>query len=166
MSPRRRGLTVLELLIIIIVVVVAATILIRMTRGSDNEDSDAIPPDSALLAPAGAGNALTSRLGFLTTFDSLATAGDTVEVRVRATTAAGTGVAQTTIRFDVAAGDGIVVPDSAVTNDVGEATTRWVLGRTAGEQLIQASVNEEGVVPVTLSIRTVEPTPGTQDDTH
>lgn len=160
MNRRRHGLTVLELLIIIILVVVAAVVLIRMNRSPGTDAAPSAPADSALLAPPGSGNALIGRLAFLTPFDSIATVGDTVEVRVRATTDAGTGVAQADIRFEVSSGGGQVTADSAVTNDQGEASVGWILGPTPGEQLIQASVGTDGVVPVTLSLRTVAPGAG------
>lgn len=152
MHARRRGLTVLELLIIIIVLAVAVVVLTRVVRNRSTGSGAGLPPDSAILAPPGSGNELTARLAFLAPLDSSARAGDTLEVRVRATTEGGTAVTQATVRFEVTDGGGHILPDSAITNDLGDADARWVLGTEAGEQVLRAGVNEPGVPPITVSI--------------
>lgn len=159
MHARRRGLTVIELVIILVVIVVAAVLLLRM-RGRESAPAPVVA-DSAALAPPGAGNPLTTRLAILAPRDSTARAGDTVTVRVRATTESGTAVTRATIGLAVTAGGGTLSAPSAVTADNGEVEARWALGREPGPQTVRAFVQGNEAAQATVTIIAVAPPAGT-----
>ncbi|MHB1224220.1 MAG: hypothetical protein ACYC2G_09295 [Gemmatimonadaceae bacterium] len=152
MHARRRGLTVLELVILLIVIVVVAVLLLRM-RGGESAPPPTAVDSSGVLAPPGAGNELTTRLAVVAPLDTTALAGDTVTVRLRATTETGTAVARATIQLAVTAGGGQLSATTAVTADNGEIEVRWVLGSEAGPQTVRATVqgNEAATATVTVS---------------
>lgn len=161
MHARRRGLTVLELLIIIVVIIVAAVLLLRMRGRESGPAAVAADSSKVLTPPAGAGNQLTTRLDFLAPLDSTARAGDTVTVRVRASTDAGTAVSNATIELAVTAGEGRLSTTSAVTRDDGEAEARWALGAQPGAQTVRASVQGNESATATLTVTTVARPAGT-----
>lgn len=152
MHARRRGLTVLELLIILIVIVVAIVLLLRL-RGGESAPPPAAADSASVLAPPGAGNELTTRLAVLAPLDTTAVAGDTVTIRLRATTESGTAVASATIELAVTAGGGRLSTPTAVTTDNGEVEARWMLGAAAGPQTVRATVqgNESAAATVTVN---------------
>lgn len=147
----------LELLIIIIVVVVAVVLLLRW-RGSDSPPPPAAADSAAVgataIAPAGAGNELTTRLAFLAPRDSVVRAGDTVTVRLQATTESGTAVARATIAVQVTEGGGQLSAASGVTGDNGEVEVRWMLGAAAGPQTVRATVDGSETATATLTLAT------------
>src|SRR5690606_33954035 len=97
-------------------------------------------------------------LDLATPIDSVAAAGDTIVVRLRAT-GAGAGVAGATI--DLAPDSGsVALPTSLVTNDIGEASARWVLvGDAAGDaaggatRTLRASVRGNPSATLETSVR-------------
>lgn len=161
MTSRRRGLTVLELLIIIILVVVAVVLLLRWRGGSD----DSTPPAATEVSLDSAGALVPSavagatRLAFLAPVDSVATAGDTVTVRLRATAENGVAVTDATVRFAVAAGGGALSATSSVTGLDGETELRWILGTEAGSQVIRATIDGDANSMVSLELSTAARTP-------
>ena len=154
MPQRRRGLTVIELVIILIVIVVAVVLLLRLRN---REPAVVAPPpaDTTVLATpaAGAGNALASRLVFLVPRDSTVATGDTILVRLRATSDAGTAVNAATVTLQVTAGDGSVIPASGVTDDRGEVEARWVVGPAAGTQTLRAAVQGAPTAVAEVSVQ-------------
>ena len=161
MRTSRRGLTVIELVLILLVIGVVIFFLMRL-RGRDDaaagaalDSTGALATEPAVTAPAalGAGSALASRLALAQPVDSTASAGDTLTVRVRATTDAGDGVANAMVRF-AAEGGGRVQPDSVATNDLGEAEVRWILVGAA-PQLLRATVPGGPAAPLEARVRIV-----------
>jgi adhesin/invasin len=76
-------------------------------------------------------------------------AGDTVTVTVRVTASNSRPLGGQTVRFSIGGGGGTLVADTAVTTQNGDASTRWVLGRTVGVQTLNATVGT--LSPVTIS---------------
>lgn len=165
MRMARRGLTVIGLVGILVAIGIALYFVIRF-MGADAAPEPS-PLDSAgpVVAPAapgvtpGGGSELASRLAVTAPLDSTAAAGDTIPLRIRATTETGTAVAQAVVRFAVTAGTGRVTADSAVTNDLGEAEVRWVLG-SAGPQTVRASLAGNDAVSTTATVRVRGEAPG------
>lgn len=161
MRTSRRGLTVIELVLILLVIGIVVFFLLRLrgrndaSAGAALDSTAALAREPAIVAPAplGAGGALASHLTLTPAPDSTASAGDTLTVRVRATTDAGAGVANAMVRF-TADGGGRVQPDSAATNDLGDVDVRWILG-TAATQVLRASVPEGPAAPVQARVRIV-----------
>lgn len=160
MHARRRGLTVIELLIVLIVIVVAIVLLLRM-RGGESAPPAPAADSASVLAPPGAGNELTTRLAVIAPLDTTAVAGDTVTVRLRATTESGTAVARATIELAVTAGGGQLSTTTAVTADNGEAEARWTLGAAAGPQTVRATVQGNESAAATITVNAVAPQAGT-----
>lgn len=161
MRLARRGLTVIGLVLILVVLGLGIFFLVRMMG---REPAPGMPPmvadtGAAAVAP-GATNPLADRLAVVEPRDSAAVAGDTIGLRVRATTAAGTAVARALIRFEVTAGGGSVMPDSATTDDLGEAQVRWALGGAAGPQTVRATVTGNDAASATTTLLTTA-RPGT-----
>lgn len=156
MTSRRRGLTVLELLIIIIVIVVGVVLLLRWRGAKDSPTApvnvEAAGDSVASGTVPAAGSALTTDLAFLAPTDSVAATGDTVTVRLRATTAAGAAVAQATIHVSVASGGGRLLTESGVTDGSGEMEVRWMLGSEPGPQSLRATVEGNANPAATLTI--------------
>lgn len=158
MTSRRRGLTVLELLIIIIVIAIAVVLLLRWRGGSDSP-TPTVPADAAAesigsMAPSAVPSALTTDLFFLGPVDSVATAGDTVTVRLVATTESGNGVVGATVNLSVPSGGGQLSTSSAVSGANGEMEVRWILGAEPGPQVIGAMIDGNESSAITLEIRT------------
>lgn len=145
----------IELVLILLAIALLAFFAFRyfgrdespVTPGSEGVLTEAPP----LTEP---GDALADHLGVLSPRDSTAAAGDTVPVRVRATTATGTGVVNATVTFEVTAGGGTVIPASVATNDLGEAEARWVLGASAGRQELRAAVDGREAAAATILLTT------------
>lgn len=159
MRTSRRGLTVIELVLILLVIGIVVFFLLRM-RGRDGETAGAAADTAGALAnqpgiiapaPLGAGGALARHLALTQGVDSVAGAGDTITVRVRATTDANAGVANALVRFTTDGG-GRVQPDSAVTDDLGEVEVRWTLG-TAATQVLRATVPGGPAEPLETRVR-------------
>lgn len=72
-------------------------------------------------------------------------------ISVRVSDALGNGVVGVSVGFAIAAqnGGGSVLPESAVTDGTGVATTAWTLGSNFGVQTLTATVS--GLTPVTIS---------------
>lgn len=157
MRMARRGLTVIGLVLILVAIGVAIWLLLRvMGRETPPEPAAPVAPVAAPppgVTPGG-GTELASRLAIVPPLDSIAAPGDTVALRVRATTETGTTVAQAVIRFAVTAGGGRVLADSAVTNDIGLAEVRWVLGSGTGEQTVQAALAGSDAVSTSATVTT------------
>lgn len=67
------------------------------------------------------------------------------QVIVKVADAAGNPLANIAVSFAVTAGGGSVDPASTVTDDRGEARTRWTLGRTAGSNVLTATAGSATV---------------------
>ena len=159
MHARRRGLTVLELVIILVVIVVAVVLLLRL-RGGESAPPPLVTDSTGVLAPPGAGNELTTRLAVVGPVDTTAVAGDTVTVRLRATTESGTAVARATIELEVTAGGGQLSAATVVTGDNGEVEARWVLGTAVGPQSVRATVQGNETAAATVTVNAVAPPAG------
>jgi hypothetical protein len=151
MRTSRRGLTVIELVLILLAIGVLAYFAFRYL-GRDDAAATAPGLDSAAVTPTAPAGPLADRLELLAPLDSTAAPGDTVLVRVRATTVAGTGVANATVTFEVTAGGGSVVPASVATNDLGETEARWATG-AAGAQELRATVTGSPAATATVTLR-------------
>ncbi len=68
----------------------------------------------------------------------------------------GAPMAKAPIGFSVASGGGAVTPGSAITDDNGEAKTKWVLGTSDANQSLQARA--AGLDPLTVSATALLPT--------
>lgn len=153
MRHDRRGLTVIELVLILLAVGLIIFFLFRL-RGSDDA-APGVPAaaDSAVLPPSAAAP-LVDRLDLVTPIDTVAAAGDTIVVRVRAT-GAGAGVARAAI--DLAPGpNSVVLPTSLVTNDIGEATAQWILAADPSAEptrTLRASVRGNPSATLETSVR-------------
>ena len=161
MRMDRRGLTVIGLVGILVAIGIAIYLVIRFMGADAAPEPSPLDSAGAMVAPVvpptpgvtpGGGTALASRLAVTAPIDSAGTPGDTIPLRIRATTETGTAVAQAVIRFAVTAGQGRLVPDSAVTNDIGEAEVRWVLG-SAGPQTVRATLSGSDAVNATATVR-------------
>lgn len=150
MRTSRRGLTVIELVLILLAIGILAYFAFRYLGRDEAPDATAALDSAAVVAPAPAG-ALAQRLELVAPTDSAAMAADTVLVRVRAVSVAGTAVANAGVRFEVVGGNGSVTPDSAATSDLGEAETRWVVGTQRANAELRASV--PGSPGATVSVR-------------
>ena len=149
MRHDRRGLTVIELVLILIALGLIIFFLFRL-RGRDDA-APVVPPaaDSAVLPTAAA--PLVERLDLAVPTDSVAAAGDTLDVRLRAS-GAGAGVARATI--ELSADGGTVLPTTVVTNDIGEATARWVVaGAVGATPTLRARVRGNPSATLTTSVR-------------
>ncbi len=82
---------------------------------------------------------------------------------VRVTDAQGRPVPGVSVAFQLGAGaeGGELSPDTAVTDDEGEASARWVLGDTEGEQRVDAEVVDAGLAVVSFTATAVE-SPGNE----
>lgn len=157
MRLARRGLTVIELVLILVVIGLAIFFLLRMRGGDEapapgTADSAAVDTTGMPPIPAGAANPLAARLAVVAPRDSTAAAGDTLALRVRATTDTETTVARAIVRFEVTAGGGRVEPDSTTTDDLGEAEVRWILGDSAGPQTVRAAVTGSDAATTTVTV--------------
>lgn len=150
----RRGLTVLGLVIILIVIVAAAVLLLRMRGGSGEQ----VPAGAAVAAAADStrpeGGLAAARLQILEPADSTTAAGDTVTVRVRASSVEGAPVAGAAIHFTVTAGGGQLATAVVVTGDDGVAVAHWALGAAPGAQSLSAAAEGSQAPPAVVTITT------------
>lgn len=155
MRTTRRGLTVIELVLILLAIALLTYFAFRYL-GRDEPPAtpatEGVPTEGPAFTEPG--DALAEQLSVIAPLDTAAVAGDTVPVRVRATTATGTAIANATIEFEVVTGGGTVTPASIPTNDLGEAETRWVLGRAAGPQELRAAVAGRDAASATIHLAT------------
>lgn len=155
MRTTRRGLTVIELVLILLAL---ALLTYFAFRYFGRDESPAAPGSEGVLNEAPVltepGDALADLLSVIEPRDTSAVAGDTITVRVRATTTTGTAVANATVRFEVASGGGTVAPASIATNDLGEAEARWMLGRGTGPQELHAAVAGRDAAAATIHVTT------------
>ncbi len=155
MRTTRRGLTVIELVLILLAIGLLAFLAFRYFG---RDDSPAAPGSDGVLTEAPVlsepGDALADQLRVIAPLDSTAAPGDTVPVRVRASTTTGTGVVNAMVEFAVEEGGGSVTPASVATNDLGEAEALWVLGTGAGRQELRAAVSGRDAAAVTILLTT------------
>ena len=81
---------------------------------------------------------------------------------VRVTDAEGDPLPDLRVAFALGAGaqGGATMPDTATTDENGEASARWVLGDDLGEQLVDAEVVGAGIAMVSFTATAVEDAPG------
>jgi len=81
---------------------------------------------------------------------------------VKVTDAEGSPLPDVRVAFELGAGaeGGETTPDTATTDEKGEASTRWVLGDDPGEQRVEAEVVGAGIPIVIFTATAVEDPPG------
>ena len=153
MRTNRRGLTVIGLVLILVAVGLIVFLLLRLRGGGEPAPADPMPGTTAVVPDTGlaTAGALAARLDLAVPVDTVAQPRDTIVVRVRAATVAGTAVAAAQVLFSVTGG-GTVEPQTATTGDAGEAEARWVLGGEPGAQTLRASLADGAAPPLTVTV--------------
>jgi hypothetical protein len=133
-SPRREGLTVIELLIIIVIVCILAVIVWPRLRSRGERPEAArvvrvVGPDSAVLAA------------------------DSAEVVVRVEGRDGQPVRGVRVDFDVASGVGSVDPAGAQSDSAGLVTVIWRFGADSGVNRLTARVRGKPEAKVEMATR-------------
>lgn len=154
MRHDRRGLTVIGLVLILVAVGLTAFFLLRLRGADDAPPAVPAAADSAVL-PTSAVAPLVDRLELAAPLDSVAAAGDTLAVRLRAV-GANAGVVGATI--DLAPGPNSTVrPTSVITSDIGEATAQWVVpggdATTGDVRTLRATVRGNPAAVLELTVR-------------
>lgn len=149
MRTSRRGLTVIELVLILLAIGVLVFFAFRYLGRDEASDATTALDSAAVVEPAPAGP-LADRLELVTPIEPAAMTADTVTVRVRAATVAGTAVANATVTFEVLGGGGSVTPASVSTNDLGEAEARWTIGAERAAAELRASVTGSPTATTTV----------------
>ncbi|HET7583337.1 MAG TPA: prepilin-type N-terminal cleavage/methylation domain-containing protein [Gemmatimonadaceae bacterium] len=147
---RRDGFTLPEVILVIVILVIVAAVAFPWVR--DRFVGAHHPAGIQIVAPPPA----------------RAFPGDTVPVSVRVVDDADRPVERVTVRFVPCDSASHALPDSAITDSVGVALTRWVLAPRAGPQRLEAHVQAKAsvVARVEIAVAARDSVPALADSTQ